>query len=49
VEDSGIRKEIEKINKRYFSDELSTRFMVSLAESGIQQATVGSAVPADDD
>ena len=49
VEDSGIRKEIEKINKRYFSDELSTRFMVSLAESGIQQATGGSAVPAADD
>ena len=38
VEDSGIRKEIEKINKKYFSDELSTRFMVSLAENGIQQA-----------
>jgi hypothetical protein len=38
VEDTSIRKEIEKINKKYFSDELSRNFMVSLAESGIEQA-----------
>ncbi len=39
VEDTGVRKEIEKINKKYFSEDLSRKFMVSLAESGIEQAT----------
>jgi hypothetical protein len=38
VEDTSIRKEIETINKKYFSEELSRNFMVSLAESGIEQA-----------
>ena len=38
VEDTSIRKDIETINKKYFSEELSRNFMVSLAESGIEQA-----------
>jgi Nuclear pore protein 84 / 107 len=38
VEDTHIRKEIEKINKRYFSEELARKFMVALAENGINQA-----------
>ncbi len=42
VEDTSVRKEIERINKKYFSDELSRRFMVSLAKNGIEQATANA-------
>jgi len=42
VEDTSVRKEVERINKIYFSDELSRRFMVSLAKNGIEQATANA-------